>query len=582
MIANSMAPVRLVSRFEAEWLKRSFAVAGVFCLLAAFYFATGVSNRAEAMDSLFFAADAEVSSFWTNHDGRMLLFYWLNRATVRASAGLGLDVNVYTLLGLLGSIFAAASVILFYKILRNGFRLAVAPSIAGAATLGLSYGFMRYANEAEVYVGAIFMILVCLTFLFRWFSKPVQTISQATRLGLVGGVAVSYYQPVAIPLFLAAAVLFIARRSFLQYLIYCAAGMASYFSILTLALWGELSRMPSIVDVAALVMQRSEEFSPPPLGLATIFKAAAAVFADFLSTTPLYAVGLFERVLKAHIVNYFQIEDLLFTAKNYPFNGLAIVTFCLALAWFVYLIAAVLRQRQWPALDGAIVFVFGWLSLMAVVNIMLNPGEREVWIVGLVPLTILISVFIYAPLASKPWRLGIMVALLGGHNLIGGLWMFRNEAADLYATKTAWLRQNAVRGDWLLTTLETNDWYHRKRIIRYPFSGGVQVDARNPFLNFMHFDGVEATHQRWPLFPDARLTGTKIFHVMKEAGGRVFVLEAALTPKPLPAHYGANHREGLDDFASFLKPYAKVVADGPGGKTYQIDMEQLPAGFPPQ
>lgn len=546
-----------------------------FCLLCAFYFAVGVTNRSEAMDSLFFAADAEVAPFWTNHDARMMLYYLVNRTVVRASAGLGFDLDVYTVLGLLGSAFAAGSVILLYRVLNSAYRLTAISSAAGAATLGFSYGFMRYANEAEVYIGAIFLTLVCLSWLFHVLAKPSLTPSQATLLGVIGGIAVTYYQPVALALFFAGAILFIARGYIFQYLAYGAAGVLTYVSLLVLALWAERGHEPAVADLGALLLSRSDEFDPPPFGLTTFLKAAMAGLHDVFSTTSLYAVSALEHVFRAHIVTYFQVDDLFFAANNYPLGGAAIATFCLALGWFSYLCVSALRQRRWPELDSHIVFAFAWLLLASLVNIILNPGEKEVWIIALVPVTILISACIYSPLAAKPWRLGVMVAILLAHNLIGGLLIFRNDAGDRYGLKTAWLRQNSAKGDWLLSTTEMNNWYNLK-ILRYPFSGQTNVNASAPFLNFMYYNGIDAAVQRWPASRDLRIDPSKILQALKQTKSRVFVFESVLDPVPVPAVYKAVQFEKLVAFGNMLKPYATVVADGPVGKTFEIDMGRLP------
>lgn len=552
-----------------------------FCLLSAFYFSTGVTNRSESVDSVRFAADAEVAPFWLNHDARMLLFYWVNRALVRGSIELGLDLSVYTVLGFVGAMFASGSIILLYNLLKSVFRMSAISSAAGAATLGFSYGFMRYANEVEVYIGAIFLTLVCLYWLFHLLAKPKMTVPHAILIGSLGGVAVAYYQPVALALFFATIVLFFARGYVFQYLAYGAAGVLTYMSILGVALRAELGHWPTVAEFGRLLLSRSEEFSPPGFGPGIFVKAAMAVLHDVFSMTSLYALSTLHQFFKKHVVMYYHVDDLFYAAENYPVGGLAIATFCLALGWFCYLCISVVRLRRPLSVDSNIMFVFAWLFWAGLVNIVLNPGEKEVWILALVPLVILVTVFVYSELDDAPMRLGIMVGLLLGHNLIGGMLIFRNHAGDRYGIQSAWLRSNASPGDWIVSTSDMNDWYNQ-RIIRYPFDREGKVNAISPIFNFMLFDGAESAVLKWPAEPDVRVEPRSIFHVLKESGGRVFVFESVIEPSLPTSDWAAQRYNSLVAFSRALKPYATIVADGPGGKTYQIDMEQLPASFAPR
>src|SRR5690606_8442981 len=108
---------------------------------------------------------------WSNPDARMLLLYRINRIAFRLADGINLGLDVYTVLGFLGAVFSAGSVVLLYRLLKKPFMLTETASIAGALTLAFSYGFLRYANEAEVYAGATFFTLLCLHLLFRCIDK---------------------------------------------------------------------------------------------------------------------------------------------------------------------------------------------------------------------------------------------------------------------------------------------------------------------------------------------------------------------------------------------------------------------------
>ncbi len=554
----------------------------LFCFLVLFYFTSGVTNRVESVDTLAFSADAEVTPFWHNHDARLLLFYRLNRAVYRTLDFLGLDWGVYAVLGLLGSLFAAGSVLLLYRLFRSAFELSKPASIAGSATLAFSYGFLRYANEVEVYIGAIFLTLLCVNLIFFYIRQPSLTATRCLLLGALSGIAVGYYQPIALALFFAATVLFVNRRYYVQYLAYGAAGVGTYLLILALSLGGASGRIPTPHDIRALIFARSSEFDPPVFGASSLVKAGAAILHDFTSIISLYGLPGVDTMLAQKMpYHHYYAESIFFAARNYPLSSAAVVTFILAMAWFTFMISAAIMRKERRPLDAAITFAFAWLILAGAVNIILNPAEREVWILSLVPATIIITAFVFEPLRDRPSYLAATALILLLHNIIGGLGIFWNDKGDLFASRSAWIRANADQGDWILTTGEKSDWFDRMRILRYPIARRQSHRTEDPFLNFMYFDGQNAFVQRWHVGAYVALTPKEMLLKLKTTGGRVFALDATVSPRPLPQRIDVDGAsEQLASFGRFLRAYATVVADGPTGKTFEIDKTKLPSSFP--
>ncbi len=556
-------------------------IIAAFGLLVLFYFAAGVSNRFEAVDTLAFSADAEVSPFWSNPDARMLLFYRVNRIAVRALEGLGLDLDVYTVLGLLGSLFAAASVLLLYRLLKVAFRLSEPASLAGALTLAVSYGFLRYASEVEVYVGATFLLLASLNLLFHSLDRATPSVGRIAFAGIVSGLAVTYYQPLAIPLFIAAAILFAGKRWYGHYLLYGAVGSATYVVSVVLALWAELGRIPTLVDLRSLFLARSGEFEPPGFGVLSFVKAAQAILHDVASLSWLYGMPGAEDIIRRHLPHhYYYAEELFFAARSYGLVWIAAGTFLITAAWFIHLLIASARRQQSRRIDSKIILLGVWMAIASAVNLVLNPAEKEVWIVLLPAIAIAVAVFVYEPLKARKWQLAAMVGLLLVHNLVGGIGIFRNEGRDLYAQRTSWLRQHGARGDWILTTGPANDWFNRMRILRYPLVGKSDRSVKDEFFNFMYFDGRAAAVQRWAKPKYTWLGIDEMLVALKTSGNRIFVFDETLDPRPLPARldHGDRYRK-LVEFGRFLEAYATVVDDGPHGKTFEIDKSKLPAAM---
>ncbi|WP_072394774.1 hypothetical protein [Hyphomicrobium sp. CS1GBMeth3] len=555
--------------------------AAAFCLLVIFFFASSADNRVEAVDTLSFSANAEVAPFWSNPDSRMILFYRLNRLAFRAVDGLGLNLSVYTVIGFLSASFAAGAVLLLYRLLSGAFGLSAPASIAGALTLAFSYGFLRYASEIEVYAGGAFLILLCLNILLSRLDRSPFTIRDAIGVGTISGLAVSYYQPTAFPLFFAAAVLFLHRRFIILYVAYGAAGVATYALIAILALWTELGHIPGLRELTSFLLARSEEFHPPQFGILSFAKAALAILHDFTSLTWLHGMPGTEDIIRRFLpYHHYYAEEIFFAARQNPFAWIAAVTFVAVWAWLFYLIITSIRATRRDPLDVKTVFVVTWLAFAGTANLLLNPGETEVWIVTFPAIAILLAVTVYEPLRARAWQLTLMVVLLLCHNLIG-IAIYRSEAGDLFAGRTSWVREHGERGDWLLTTGEPSDWFNRMRIQRYPIANKPHPGIADQFFNFMYFDGETATVQSWGANPYVRLTPDEMLKTLKTTGNRLFILDAVLEPRPMPARIdNSGIHKRLAAFGAFLKGYAKVVDDGPLGKTYEIDKARLPDTLP--
>lgn len=553
-----------------------------FVALVALYSNAHVTNRFESFDNLAFSASAEVFPAWSTPDARMMLFYHLNRFVFHAVDSLGLNLGVHTVLCFLGAMFAAGSVLLVYRFLKYTFKLSEAASVAGAATLGSMYGFLRYANEIEVYIGAIFVTLLCLNLLFHELGKGRLNIGRAALLGMASGLAVTYYQPIAFALFFAPAVVFLYRRWLIQYVAYGAAGVATFLVCAIAANWVELGHAPNVAAFLDFMMERSDEFTPPGLTLVSFVKAAQAILHDIFSLNWLYAMpGMEDRIRQFQPQHYYYAEEIFFAARHYGLIWVAVATFAAAVAWSLYLIVAAIRSGRHRPIDVNAVFLITWFVFAAMANLALNPGERETWIVSLSAIAMLIAIFVYEPLRERPRALAVMVGLLLLHNLVGGIGMYRNEKGDLFAGRTEWIRHNGNRDDWVLTTGAGEDWFNKMRILRYPIAHKQGSRLEDEFFKFMYFNGDKATVQHWRYGAPTLVSANEMLNMLKHEGNRVLIMEPVLDPRPLPPRLeGANEYEKLVAFANFLKPYATVIDDGPYGKTYEIDKAHLPASLP--
>jgi hypothetical protein len=129
-------------------------------VLAVFYVLTGPGNRTEADDAFGFAYLVEHGYARQLLTANHLLFLPLCRGLFNLLRLLHIRMDAYDVMRLMSCWLAAVSVLLLGVVLRRRFRLSLFAAVGGASGLAVSYGFWRYANEAEVYALAVLSICV--------------------------------------------------------------------------------------------------------------------------------------------------------------------------------------------------------------------------------------------------------------------------------------------------------------------------------------------------------------------------------------------------------------------------------------
>ena len=152
----------------------------LFVLIAAFYLLTRPVNHAESYDGITYALIAENYPLGTAHDSRNILFHAVNRSLFVATQWAGFETRALDVIAIFNCVTASLSLLLFARLMRVVFNVAATTSWIGAAFLGLTYGFWRYAGEAEVYVPSIFLVIGSLSLLFRFLKEEADS---KTELG---------------------------------------------------------------------------------------------------------------------------------------------------------------------------------------------------------------------------------------------------------------------------------------------------------------------------------------------------------------------------------------------------------------
>ena len=537
------------------------ATAAIFAALVLFYGLTLPGNTIEAIDGYDYALAAETIPLANSHDTRSILFHKINRVIYLTAAKVVPGVRAYTVLRWQSILVAAGALLLFARLMMVGFSLTATAAWTGAALLGASYGFWRYALEVEVYAPSTFLILATLNLIVDAENRDPNGHYGLVPAGVFGGFAALYYQPIAIALFLAAPVLLLSRRTFWRFAAYGASATLVVLTGLCLAYTFRESAPLSISTLLAFINDRGDEFPAPAVSLWSFGQGGLAVAHDLISTHWLYGFDSVTRWLEQRIPGrFYHFEETIYAAQHAPW---LVQLAPLALAAFL-VTAAMVGAAAWRGRSRIkhlrlFLFMIAWFILHGIFTIKLDPSTEEAWIIAITPLIALLTVGVIAPACAAGGQRYTFAAaaLLLILNYAAGIGLYRDGANERRRIAMAYLEANAKPGDVLVSSsLENDDWVHA----RYRLGLGV-----------ISIDGDKA--RTWRVDPHANIFGTAdaMLRSVHERGGRIFALERAFSPGDrLAVREGEIAAKAAQIFAAQWRSRATVVATGPFGRTYQI------------
>ena len=433
----------------------------LFLVLVAFYLVTAAGNISETDDVYAFAYRAE--NFPVDHlsDPRLMLYHVAMRLLFVGSGAVGLDVSALSLMRWVSVLSAAAALILMLRILCIDLRLSAATAVLATVILAISYGFWRYAAEAEVYVPAIFLILLVFRGLLsardaegagvNWSSLP-----SILGWGLLAGLTVLFYQPSAIPLFLAFPLLLLYRHSIVQLGCYFAGGglvIVAGYLIGFLVYWPEPLAPEAF---SRFLAQRAGEFMVPPLSLRTVIvsmiRAAFALGHDLVSANWIFAFDPVTQLVQKAFSNNVITEEV-YLAKQAGFLAYLPIATLAALAVISLRILPVLWRPSLAFLkERAYLAVLLWAGINGAVIGRLNPAGLEAWIMVFPPLIMLFAALVVQPCLDRGRRglVATFAALVFLHNALGGMALVHDPANEFDRAKGSWVIAEAKPADLVI------------------------------------------------------------------------------------------------------------------------------------
>lgn len=427
------------------WLAVAAAALGAYVLSVP-------GNRTEADDAFLFAEEVEGSpwpSLIERGHVRHLLFLPASRLLLYGTRAVGLDLGAYDVMRWASTVAAALAVAGFGIVLERRFGLTRTVAMTAAAGLAVSYGFWRYANEAEV---TSFSALATVALLWVVAADRPSAWRGAVA-GALGALSILVHVLALVPaLTLAPWALWRAtRRAGGPLLAYAAALVTivagAYATAFTLA-------APSGQSLWAYL------FSDDPISYsaAGLLKVPIGWSQSLVSAMFAFAFEPVTRLMSEHLPAFSFAEEQ-FAAERA--GALATVVAPLTLVAFAGACGALLWRVVWrppsprpagPDLRFPAGAALVWLGAYAAVVVGRTPEAPEAWILSALPLWIVAAVAVIRP-ALAAGHVGLVAAVVAAlflHNLVG-LAVLGGADDDLYARRASWLASNAAAADTVLT-----------------------------------------------------------------------------------------------------------------------------------
>jgi len=524
-------------------MKRIFYIL-LFVLSFLFYWGTGhgIENRTEAEDVYEYALMVEQGADhpWFYHEHH-LLYAPMMKAGYVAMKTLGYEGRAILVMRLLSALSAAGTLFFFFLFCYKRYSLRPVSSLLATAFMGLSYGFWRYSAESEIPLIASFFVTAALYFSTdedarkRTFVLSIIFSVLAVMMHLMNVVAVL----VAIPAF------YLVRRRVKAmgvHVLLCLLLISGiYFLTAQFAhVHGSGGARLSMVGLGSLVKACvafvqcliSSEFM---LGFKSVRAFLAELFAGRMLQEEFY---LGSRLPRLHVL------FALFTYCSF----FILFFFCIGrAAWLWKNIAENRKQYSLPrgliALVSPALFFLGYGVLL----LFIEPGNPELWIMGLIPFALFFCGVVLLPLTvdNRLWLPFLMVVVLFIHNA-EAIRMLHDPEKDYQRQKTAPMLEFVDESDLIVTA--GNPVF--ERYLRYHVKGEV--------LYLYNLTNAELAEGHLP-----------------EVDGQIYVLgDVFEQPKSLTVRFPQRSKE-IEVFAHGIKDRVSPVYSDEFGGVYRLETNSL-------
>lgn len=387
----------------------------LFLVIFIFYWNTSnsIENRTEAEDIYEYATMVEEGSShqWFYHKHH-LIFGPTMHFLYKFINSFGYQLSSLDLMRLISSLAATATLFLFFLFCYKRYSLRPISSALATFSFGIMYGFVRYSAEAEIPIIATFLMIGSIYFLtgqkssFKIYLLGILFSIASVLMHIMNSVAVF----VALPLFL-----IIQKR--LKFLV--------IYLIINIFMF--IFAYHSTDQLTQLF--NSSEVTTSNLILSDFVKGIVAFLQSLISFDFVLGFSFVREYLAELFSNRMLQEEFYFGEKlKLPYIIFSSLTFLLLTLVSIYAFIKSIKIWNTAFIDKEkllppggrssfilpIIFFISYASLL----LFIEPGNPELWVMGLMPFALLLCVLIFVPLTydNKLWVPFLAVVLLFIHN----------------------------------------------------------------------------------------------------------------------------------------------------------------------
>ncbi|MCF7848799.1 MAG: hypothetical protein K9M45_08125 [Kiritimatiellales bacterium] len=417
-----------------------------------FFWNSGVVNHTEADDAFEYAYQVEMDGHdWLYHPHH-LLYGAATKGIYNGLQAIGYSDRAYPLLVFFSSLSAAGAVFLFYRFCYRRYSMRPVSSLFAAGLMALSYGFWRYAVEAEVILPASFLVLLAV-FLA---TAPKKSLNMVLLAAFISGVSALFHVMNGVPVFIIIPLFYLLNGK-LRYAVWheVVAGTVVLFAYA----WIFYFESSQVFSLGLPPLSERLEWNLFPKGL--IGLSQCLVSGNFLFSFPAVSDWLLQLFPSRMLMEEVYLgRSLSMVQRIVPLMTLVLLS---GMSLYgVVRAGSAWRKAVRDERTNVLMMVGGWQTIFVIALwfilyagalLLMEPGNPEVWVMGLIPFWLLVCGLIIAPLAraNKLWIVMLILIFLGLHNYVGGIGLLKHPESDYNIQKSAWVLEHATEGDIILT-----------------------------------------------------------------------------------------------------------------------------------
>ena len=398
-----------------------------------FYMLTFPENQSEAEDVYDFAFRVEQGKLDQLVGMNRLLALPIFAGIYQLVEWTGVGCRAFEVMVGLNQLMAVASLWLFKLLVQQLFSWKFSGSnlrlFSGMATglLAVSYGFWRYANTAETYMLAIFLMLLSWYFVRRgslWAGA------------LISGVGILVHLLNVVPLLFAVGFYYLLEKRF--------RAVAIHGLVVGVVVLMGYSIFWEFLEIDTLGAQHHGLESG--LSLSNGLRGLLALGQCVVSANFLFGFEWFRELL----LNFFpsRMLDEEFFMADHMAGGVAIFGIFSLLVVVITAMRSIRVSRAVASNRLTFLTLIAWLALYAIAVIRTEAGSGELWIMALIPFWLIVSHFL------SPKRMGWLVVGLLIHNGIAGVFPIMDSSTDYHLAKSETIMQLSGERDLVLIDYE--------------------------------------------------------------------------------------------------------------------------------